>query len=128
MNPRSSNPLSSTVRTEGRLSGDAVASAIAVGSASRSRTCSNQCVNWRIGFGSECASLSGSPTYSRRMSARDIQLDLVTLDDNARGSAFGQRTEKHRFRERLLHLALDQPCHRTRAECTVEPLGGQPRA
>src|SRR5438105_10948531 len=120
MKPRSSTPFSSTVRTEGLPSGDAVASAIAVGSGSLSRTCSNQRANCRIGSASQCASLSGSPRYSRLISASDIQFEVVSVDDDARGAALGECTEEHGLRQRLLHLTLDQPRHRPRPECAVK--------
>jgi len=61
-NPRGSTPFSSTMRADGWPSRVVVPSAIAVGSTSLSRTCSNQCANCLKGSGSDSVSLSGSPT------------------------------------------------------------------
>jgi hypothetical protein len=66
--PRSSNPLSRTVRALGAPSGVAVASTTALGSASAAAS-ANQAANCASQVGARSASDSPARAYSRRRSA-----------------------------------------------------------
>src|SRR5688572_10385795 len=99
---------------------------MAVGSCSVWRTCSNQVENWRKGSASERTSSRASPRYSRRMSARDM--NLVVLNTDANDGAVAEFPEEQPLGQRLLDDALDQPRHGPGAEGAIETLGGEPCA
>src|SRR5688500_9647160 len=119
-------PLSRTVRTEGRPSRVAVARAIAVGSGSVARICSNQAANCLKGSVSAAASSSGAPRYSRRILSTCRQADLVALDVHADGAPGSEGAEEQHLGQRLLDDALDQARHRPRTEGAVEAFRGEP--
>src|SRR5262245_6863527 len=58
--------------------------------------------------------------------ATNHQPNVVAFHDDTCNAAFGQRAEEHRFGERLLHLAFDQPRHRPRAKCAIEAFRREP--